>query len=449
MTAGSGQRTSQETPRPRDTSRLSRNDVKAIAVATVGWTVDMFDLMVILHVAGQVSAVFFPSDNPLWSLTATYASFAVSLVVRPFGSLIFGSVADRKGRRRAMMMAVLGAGAVTALMGLLPGVSVLGIAAPVAFILLRVVQGVFVGGVAASTHTIATESIPERFRGLTAGIIKGGGASLAVVVINLLVITMTETVGQAQFDAWGWRVLFVLALLGSAVNYLMVRRTPESPLWARRRAELAYERLRPGRAIFTARWRAMVVTSAAIVLTASAPYYLTTGILPTVYKTVFQLPQETASTFVIINVVGSAIVAAVCGHLSQRVGRRTVFLYAGLAGLVTIPGLYAVMWAADRPSAGMLLACGAVMVMASGATSAPLIIFLNERFPTEVRSSATAFTWNVGYGLSGMVPTLVTAVSAGVAGVIPTLIVLSFVVTAAFVVLVATAKETRGRLEGD
>ncbi|PXY23026.1 hypothetical protein BAY59_25220 [Prauserella coralliicola] len=427
--------------------RLSPAHRKALGAAVLGWTVDMYDLLVILHVASYVSTAFFPAEaGSLVGLTATYAAFAVSLVVRPLGALVFGSFADRAGRRPAMVLAVIGAGVSTALMGVLPGVATLGIAAPVLLIALRIVQGMFVGGITASTHTLATETLPERWRGMAAGLIKGGGASLAVVVINLLVIALVALLGQEAFADWGWRVLFVVALAGSLVNYLVLRSVEESPAWVARHAarDTATPRVRPGRALFSRRWRAVTLASVAIVFTASAPYYLTTGILPTVYKQVLEMSQDAASLFLIVNVVLSAAVAVTCGHLSQRVGRRRVFLVSGVACLVLIPGLYLVM--STRPADWLLLVCGAVMVMASGAISAPLIIFVNELFPTEIRSTATAFSWNVGYGLSGLLPTVVTGVSAGVSSIIPTLIVLSAALSVVFLVLTVRARETRGAL---
>ena len=439
----------------RDSDRFTIADAKVIGVAVLGWTIDMFDLMVILHVATYVSRAFFPSSNAMLGLTATYAAFAVSLLVRPLGALILGSLADRSGRRLAMVVGVVGAGFATALMGALPGVTIIGVAAPILFIVLRVIQGIFVGGIAASTHTLATESVPERFRGMTAGLIKGGGASLAVVLINLLVLGLTLAFGAEAFAAWGWRILFGAALVGAMINYLAVRHVEESPLWVERRQQLDRERDSatldptpgPSKVLFSRRWRTLAVTSAAIVFTASAPYYLTTGILPTVYKQEFNLSQEQTSTFVIINVVGSALVAVICGHLSQHIGRKKVFWWAGLVCLFAIPGLYALMQYLKQPSPAILLACSALMVMASGAVSAPLIIFLNERFPTDLRSTGTAFSWNVGYGLSGMMPTAVTAISAETGGMVPTLIVMSLIVCVAFLVLIARSDETRGALE--
>ncbi|MFJ7238838.1 MFS transporter [Streptomyces olivaceus] len=428
--------------------KLTAKDRKALGVAIIGWSVDMYDLLVILHVASYVSAAFFPSDNPVLGLTATFAAFAVSLVVRPVGALLFGSIADRTGRRRAMTISVLGAGILTAAMGFLPGIGTIGAAAPVLLLLLRVTQGLFVGGITASTHTIATESLPERWRGMAAGLIKGGGGSLAVVVINLLVIILIGVMGQERFADWGWRGLFIFALAGSLLNYMILRRTEESPAWVARQAKPTSSQERPTkspvRVLFSQRWRTLVVLTSAIVFTASAPYYLTTGILPTVYKQVLGLSQDAASLFLIINVTLSAAVAALCGHLSQRVGRRRVFLVSGVACLVLLPTLYLVMMA--RPAEWLLLACGALMVMASGAISAPLIIFINELFPTEIRSTATAFAWSIGYGLSGLLPTLVTALSGSLDRVIPVLAVSATITAVGFLLLIARTKETRGAL---
>ena len=151
----------------------------------VAWSFDLFDLFILLFVASTIGPLFFPSDVPTLSLAATYASFAVTLLMRPVGSAIFGNYADRHGRKRAMIVAVTGVGIVTALMGAVPTIYQIGILAPIVFLLLRVVQGIFVGGVVASTHTIGTETVSERWRGLMSGAIGGGGAGLLELCAQL------------------------------------------------------------------------------------------------------------------------------------------------------------------------------------------------------------------------------------------------------------------------
>jgi MHS family proline/betaine transporter-like MFS transporter len=162
----------------RDLPVGNRQLVAALTASVLGWSLDLFDLFTLLYVASVVGDLFFPSSQPTLSLAAVYASFAVTLLMRPVGSAVFGSYADRHGRKGAMVIAVIGVGVATAAFGVLPTVEMVGVTAPILFLILRLIQGVFVGGVVASTHTIATETIPARWRGIASGFIGGGGAGI-------------------------------------------------------------------------------------------------------------------------------------------------------------------------------------------------------------------------------------------------------------------------------
>src|SRR5215469_14322260 len=131
-----------------------RQATNAMIASLLGWSLDLFDLFILLYVAPVVGKLFFPTSNPTLSLAAVYASFAVTLLMRPVGSAIFGHYADLHGRKGAMLIAIIGVGTSTAAFGALPTVAQAGVFAPVIFLILRLVQGVFVGGVVASTHTI-------------------------------------------------------------------------------------------------------------------------------------------------------------------------------------------------------------------------------------------------------------------------------------------------------
>ncbi|MEN3276330.1 MAG: transporter, family, proline/betaine transporter, partial [Massilia sp.] len=149
----------------------NRQTLRAVVASTVGWSLDLYDLFILLFVAPIIGRLFFPSEHAMLSLAAVYASFGVTLLMRPLGSALFGSYADRKGRKAAMIASMIGVGVSTAAFGLLPTVHTIGIAAPILFIVLRLIQGVFVGGVVASTHTIGTESVAPRWRGAVSGLI--------------------------------------------------------------------------------------------------------------------------------------------------------------------------------------------------------------------------------------------------------------------------------------
>src|ERR1700756_4898782 len=121
--------------------RQKRN---ALVASVLGWSLDLFDLFILLYVAPVIGALFFPSAYPTLSLAAVYASFAVTLLMRPIGSAIFGHYADAYGRKSAMLIAMIGIGVSTATFGLLPTIHQVGFIAPIIFLLLRLVQGVFV-----------------------------------------------------------------------------------------------------------------------------------------------------------------------------------------------------------------------------------------------------------------------------------------------------------------
>src|SRR5258708_21811003 len=134
----------------------NRQMINAIIASVLGWSLDLFDLFILLYVAPVIGALFFPSTNATLSLAAVYASFAVTLLMRPIGSAIFGHYADVHGRKGAMLVAIVGGGVSTAAFGALPTIAQAGIVAPIIFLLLRLVQGIFGRCVVASTHTIRT-----------------------------------------------------------------------------------------------------------------------------------------------------------------------------------------------------------------------------------------------------------------------------------------------------
>src|SRR5919199_1544949 len=127
----------------QETALDERHMRSAIIASVLGWSLDLFDLFILLYVAPVIGELFFPSTHPTLSLAAVYASFAVTLLMRPVGSAIFGSYADRHGRRGAMIVAVIGVGVSTTLFGALPTIHQIGALAPVIFLVLRLVPGVF------------------------------------------------------------------------------------------------------------------------------------------------------------------------------------------------------------------------------------------------------------------------------------------------------------------
>jgi len=428
--------------------QLSRRQLFAAAFASVaGFSFDLFDLFVLLFVASTIGPLLFPSSQPTLSLAAVYGSFAVSLIMRPVGSFAFGPHADRIGRKRLMIITISGVGLATALMGAVPTYAQAGAAAPAAFLFLRLVQGLFVGGVVASTHTIATESIPEKWRGLMSGIISGGAAAFGAVVASVADLVIHIFFPGSAFGAWGWRIMFYLGIFGALLSFFVLRAVEESPLW-RQQVQSAAPARAPVKTLFRRRYLGVVLLNLVVVSGAGAQYYLTSGYLPTFFAKINGLSGTVTSRFLIWDSLVFLISTLLVGHLSEHIGRKKTFLLTGAVNIVALPVLYWQLSSLGSASTYTILACSLLLVFFSNAAYAPVLIFLNERFPTAVRSTGTAFCWNGGFAIGGLMTTFVSLASPTIADIPSRLIFFLIGWIVIFIIAILASPETRGRLTG-
>lgn len=419
--------------------------VTATIASLLGWSLDLFDLFVLLYVAPDVGKLFFPSSNPTLSLASVYGSFAVTLLMRPLGSGLFGSFADRFGRKRAMITAVVGVGILTALFGALPTVHQIGALAPILFLFLRLCQGICVGGVVASTHTIGTESVSPKWRGLVSGLIGGGGAGIGSLIASIVYAIWSSVFPGPAFDVWGWRCMFFSGILSGVLGVFVFNSLEESPLWQQAKHVEAQEAPKaPVRSVFTT-YRRILFVNLMITVGGGSGYYLTSGYLPTFFKVVNKPPHATASMALIAASLVVILAAVLVGHLSELVGRKPVFLTTGVIALVAVLFLYHGMATTHAP--GALIAYALILVFLGNAAYAPIVAFLNERFPTKVRSTGTGLSWNMGFAVGGMLPTFVS-LAAGTTSNIPTALTIFLMAALALYVIGALViPETRGHFE--
>jgi MFS family permease len=434
-----------------------RQVMGAVFASCLGWALDLFDLFVLLYVAPVVGRLFFPSDHAMLSLAGVYASFAVTLLMRPLGSALFGSYADRHGRKGAMIVAVVGVGISTAAFGLLPTVHTVGLVAPVLFLILRLVQGVFVGGVVASTHTIGTESVAPKYRGAVSGLIGGGGAGMGALLASLTFLLMSSLFPGELFDVWGWRCMFFTGIISSVLGLFVFNSLEESPLWRKLAAEkaakaaaqkrdAAVEIVRsPLKTLFSRDYRSILFVNLLLTIGGGSGYYLTSGYLPTFLKIVSHAPNGAAAAILMICSIAVVIASVAAGHLSTFIGRKTAFIWIGLIRLVALPGIFLLL-----PTATDIVTLGlyAVVLSALGSAGyAPILIFLNERFPTAIRATGTGLSWNIGFAIGGMMPTFVTLVAKETSQLPVTLAIFVGAISVIFLIGAFIVPETRGRLD--
>jgi MFS family permease len=424
-------------------TRQMRN---AIVASVLGWSLDLFDLFILLYVAPVVGALFFPSSVPTLSLAAVYASFAVTLLMRPVGSAVFGHYADVHGRKNAMFVAIVGVGISTAAFGLLPTIAQVGFIAPVLFLILRLVQGVFVGGVVASTHTIGTEWVSPNWRGAMSGLVGGGGAGIGALLASFVFLVMSSIFPGEAFAVWGWRCMFFAGLLSSLLGWFIFNNLEESPFFKEQQKRKAAGTITatgaPVKMLFSGSWRNVLLLNLLITFGGGAGYYLTSGYLPSFLKVVNGIPNSVSSLILMGASVAALVSAVFFGALSDYIGRKKTFLLVGVCMAVLLPICYLGMAKATDMSVITLYALAIAVLGNAG--YAPILIFLNERFPTEIRASGTGLSWNIGFALGGMMPTFVSLASAGPAQIPMSLSVFVVVIFVIYLIGALLIPETKG-----
>ncbi|WP_338827535.1 MFS transporter [Neomoorella thermoacetica] len=428
-----------------ETSVNNRQVIVATIASVLGWSLDLFDLFLILYVAPTVGSLFFPSKIQTLSLASVFAAFAISVLVRPLGSAFFGNYADKWGRKRAMIITVTGVGVATSLLGTLPTFNRVGLLAPILFLLIRVLQGIFVGGVTASTHTIGTETVAPRWRGLMSGLISGG-ASIGSLVASIVLFIVTSIFPGEAFKVWGWRFMFFSGLLCVVFGIILYKTLEESPIWLqmKEREQLNKKPVAtPLKTLLSKAYAPILLINIIIVAGAASQYYLTSGYLPSFLELVNQVSRSTVGKIMISGSIVAFISPVLVGHLSEMIGRKKTFLLTGIINLFIVPVIYLQLSQIHTYSIMVLFTI--IISFLGNAAYAPVLIFLNERFPTEIRASGTALSWNIGFAIGGLMPTFVTALSPTLKYIPTRLIAFLIGVTILFLIGSLVSPETKGR----
>jgi MFS family permease len=419
----------------------------AATISCLGWALDLYDLLILLYVAPVVGRVFFPANEPLLSLAAVFASFAVTMVMRPVGSAIFGSYADRRGRKGALTLAVSMVGVATFLLGILPTIQQIGIAAPIIFVILRLIQGIFVGGVTACTGTVGVEAVPERWRGLMSGVVGGGGGGIGGMLAAFVFWISTSCMTNAEYEQWGWRILFFTSILSSFMGLMVARKLEESPVWVAL-VQAKQARGMPARSplgqLFSTQHFKVFLANMPLIIAAGAGYYLTSGYLPSYLKVALHLSNDKVSVILSVSSIAALCASLFIGHMSQVHGRRFIFLSFGVFRLLALPACALLM--TDTSNLVLLCLLASVFGSCGNAAYAPLLVFLNERFPTSMRASGVGFSWSVGFAIGGLAPTF-TVLAAHTPAQLPVSLT-AFLVGTSILYLIGglLVPETRGRI---
>jgi MFS family permease len=203
---------------------------KVISASAVGTMIEWYDFYIFGSLAAIISPLFYPPGDDTFALIAYLSTFAVGFVVRPFGALFFGRIGDLVGRKYAFLVTLLLMGGATALIGFLPTYATIGVAAPVALLLIRVVQGLALGGEYGGAAVYVAEHVPDSRRGFYTSFIQIT-ATLGLFLSLVVILVVQNALGAEAFASWGWRVPFVISILLVGVSLYIRLRMKESPIF--------------------------------------------------------------------------------------------------------------------------------------------------------------------------------------------------------------------------
>ncbi|WP_055521339.1 MFS transporter, partial [Streptomyces ossamyceticus] len=338
---------------------------------------------------------FFPAGNATVSTLAAFLTFAAAFLARPVGVVLFGSIGDRVGRKRALFLSLVLMGLSTVGVGLLPTYETAGLVAPVLLVVLRLLQGVSLGGEWGGAVLLAAEHAPPGRRALFASIPQAG-PPLGFLLSSAVILPTLSIVGKDGFADWAWRVPFLLSTVLIVVGLWVRSRVTESPVFQQRPADAAAPRFPLGVLIKEYPGRLLLGIGAAI--GGSAVYYLTIVYSISYGPAALGIPQPTMLTAA--SIAAAAVVAATVpvAKLADRVGRRPVML-TGAAGCA--------LWA--LPMFGSLNTGDGVLI--TGAFSvglvlfimmfSPMAAFLPELFPARLRYTGASATFILAATLGG------------------------------------------------
>ncbi|MGH3169444.1 MAG: MFS transporter [Trebonia sp.] len=370
------------TSRPNDADggeAASRQQVRlATAASVIGTSIEWYDFFLYGTAAAIVfPAVFFPSSSSYSGTLDSFATYAVGFAARPIGAAIFGHYGDRLGRKATLIITLLMMGIGSALVGVLPGASSIGIAAPILLVVLRVVQGLAVGGEWSGSVLLSMEWGKQRKRGLMASWPQTG------VAIGLLLGTGMMTAialsDEAAFKSWGWRIPFLFSLVLVAIGLWVRLKVMETPLFRRVVNEQAVAKVPVGEVI--RKHPKEIVLSAFLRMSEQAPFYVYTVFVLDYMKT--HLGQTEGFALGAISIGGAIELFATpfFGNLSDRVGRRRLYgAGAALMAVVAFP-LFLLL---NTRNAGLIIVAIALIALAHAMQYGPQASYIAESFPTRL-----------------------------------------------------------------
>jgi len=422
-----------------------------IAASSVGTMIEWYDFYIFGSVAAVLSVKFYPPGNATFSYIAYLATFAVGFVVRPFGALFFGRIGDLIGRKYAFLVTLSIMGLSTAVIGLMPTFATAGWFAPITLILIRVLQGLALGGEYGGAAVYVGEHSPDNRRGFYTSFIQIT-ATLGLFVSLLVILATQSSMSKEDFSAWGWRIPFLISIVLVAISLYIRLKLRESPIFAQIKST-GKTSVQPLKDAFTKWPNLKQVLISLFGATAGQGVVWYTGQFYALFylQTILKVNPRTSNIIIAIALALSMPFFTVFGALSDKIGRKRLMMAGCLIAVVTyLPIYHAMQRAAGNnvvtvqstknkvtgaisltpmttdatgalmpakeapdPAQGMLVFMVFIQVIYVCMVYGPIAAYLVEAFPARIRYTSLSLPYHIGNGVfGGLLPLIGLSVCA-------------------------------------
>lgn len=381
---------------------------RVLIASLVGSSIEWFDYFLYGTMAALVfNQLFFVNEDPTVGLLLAYASFALSFFIRPFGGIIFSHIGDRIGRKKTLVLTLSLMGAATFAMGILPTYQAIGVAAPIILITLRLIQGLGIGGEWGGALLLATEYAPPERRGFF-GSIPQMGVTIGMVM-GTLALWIMSLLPEQQFMTWGWRVPFILSALLVIFGLWIRKGIDETPEFKKVQEKGEIPKL-PIVETLRYYWKEVLITIGAKVVE-TAPFYIFSTFIVSYGTSTLGFSRSAVLGAVMVSTVITTILIPVMGSLSDRVGRKKMYI-VGTVAMMAFAFPY--FWMIHQGSVLMLVLA---TIIGLGIIWAPITAVLgtmfSEIFDAKVRYTGVSLGYQIGAAVAGgTAPLVATALLA-------------------------------------
>ncbi|WP_254910483.1 MFS transporter [Gulosibacter sp. 10] len=386
-------------------NQITPRDAKRAAYgALVGNVLEWYDYFLFNTAAALVFNVqYFVSENAATASMAAFATLAVGFLVRPLGGLFFGWLGDKVGRKAVLMITVVGIGAATGIIGVLPNYASIGIWAPIFLVVLRLFQGVFIGGEWSGAMTLAVENAPLKMRARMAALPQLG-SPIATILSSGGFFLLALYLSTDNFDSWGWRIPFLAAIPLLLVALWLRAKLSESPVFTELKESGEQEKA-PLSAVFKTSWRQLLIGIGAALL-GTAGFYIVTTFVMNYGTRVLGIDRDMILMATLIGAVFQLASVLHAGRLASRFGASRVIIWAGIATAVAAFPCFLLIQTTSIPLVTIGVVIGVSLLTYSFAAAGPILTGL---FPASVRLSGVSVTYNGTQVIAGLTPLIATA----------------------------------------